>query len=333
MIVVLHGVNLNHLCEGSLSGQILSAIGNCSVTTFMLISGYYGIFRNKKKILSLRNIASFYILCAITLEYFIGGNITPYNFFSAFFPIISGKYWFLTAYVLLLIFAPYINNWLRTFDVKHTTYLIIILLIVFYGIPTFFKHSIVPAGGKSFFQMVCAYIIGRYMAQNSRIMKQSTLSLLGVFVFSIACIICLDLLQDHIGLADYFNARHLVYNFDADSSIFILIASTCLLALFLKVNFTNTIINRVALSVFSVYILEWYIRPFFLQRINVPMTSTFMPIFTIGVAAGIFLTCVIINQIRLISTSKLERLFVDFECKLVQQSKLHIIKLIRIKES
>ena len=90
MIIVLHSIGFNHSCTGAF-GAVLGVIGNCSVTTFVLISGYYGIKRDFRKIFRLRNVASFYILGAVVIELLMGRSNSFGNVFSGVSPVVSEK--------------------------------------------------------------------------------------------------------------------------------------------------------------------------------------------------------------------------------------------------
>lgn len=42
IIIMMHAITHNNCCDG-LWGDVLTAVGDCGVTTFVLISGYFGI--------------------------------------------------------------------------------------------------------------------------------------------------------------------------------------------------------------------------------------------------------------------------------------------------
>ena len=321
MIIVLHSIGFNQCCPG-VSGSILGALGNCSVTTFILISGYFGVTNNPKKIFRLRNIASFYILGAIFLKYLMGDGITPNAVFSGIFPAISGKYWFLTSYIVLLILSPYINQLITSLENETFSILVVIILFILYLIPTFLKHDLVHDGGKGILQMIGIYIIGRYISVHHLGEKAKTKWLLLSLACIIFCIVGLNRLQQIAGLSAYFNARGLNYNFDADNSIFILMASFCIFSLFIRKSFSNKTINKIAGSVFAVYIMEWYARPLLLQYVDIPaLSSAIQPIAIIGFAIVIFLICAAIDQLRMYATFRLERGFESFEYASFEKAK------------
>lgn len=321
LIIVLHAIGFNNCCEG-ITGAFLKAIGNCGVTTFVLISGYYGISFNPKKIFHLRNIASFYLLFALLFELYTHRPVSGSNIFSVFFPIISGKYWFLTCYSLLIILSPYINHLLDSLSHNKFRILVFLLVFVFYFIPTFFKYHILGDDGKNIICMTSAYIFGRYIAIVKLTDKYRTTSLLITFIISISSIVLLDHLQQCLGITNYLAANHLVYKLDGDNSLFILIASTCMFLWFPRAIFHSRIINQIARSVFAVYILEWFVRPYLLQYIDIPSLSPLIqPLATIGIAIFIFFLCTAIDQFRMLTTSNIEKKVESFECALFERAK------------
>ena len=319
MIIVLHSIGFNHCCS-TITSSFLGTIGNCGVTIFILISGYYGITRRPEKLFKLRNIASLYILCALLFEFIMGGNVTPSNIFSGFFPVISGKYWFLSSYIILMVFATYINKLIDSLKTSQLGILAITLILIFYVVPTFLKYSMTSDGGKGITYMIIIYIIGRYYSRVNFWQSIRRIYYAIAFTLLIVCIIFLNRLQTMTGLVEYFNARHFIYSFDADSSLFILLASSCVLFIFLKTNFCNRIINKISLSVFAVYIMEWYARPFLLSYIDITnMNIHIQPFAIIAFAIVVFVACAGIDQLRMLLTSNIEERFEAFECSLYQK--------------
>lgn len=318
---MMHAITHNNCCDG-VWGNILTAVGNCGVTTFVLISGYYGISFNPKKIFHLRNIASFYLLIALLFELYTHRPVSGSNIFSVFFPIISGKYWFLTCYSLLIIFSPYINRLLDILSHNTLKTLTFTLILLFFGIPTFFKHDFLFADGKNIICMISVYIFGRYIAQAQISERCRTAPLLITFFVAISTIVLLGYLHQITGFTQSLSANHLVYQLDADNSILILIASASLFLLFSRIHFHNKAVNQIAKSVFAVYIMEWFVRPFFFQYIDILSLSPLIrPLATIGIAIFIFILCAAIDQFRMLTTSSIERRFESFEYDLFEKAK------------
>lgn len=170
--------------------------------------------------------------------------------------------------------------------------------------------------------MTAVYIIGRYVATVKLTDKFRTMPLLITFFLSISVIVLLDYFQQRLGITDYLAASYLVDKFDGDNSLFILIASSCLFLIFSRAHFYNQTINQVAKSVFAIYVMEWFARPFLLQYMDIPNINILIqPIATIGFTILVFLICTAIDQLRMLTTSRLENSFEALELHLFNKAK------------
>ncbi len=77
----------------------VNSLCNCAVTIFMLISGYYGIRFNLKKIIRFEMMVLFYSILFILVQYCLIGGVGAKEMVSSVFPLLTSKYWFYTAYV------------------------------------------------------------------------------------------------------------------------------------------------------------------------------------------------------------------------------------------
>jgi hypothetical protein len=86
-----------------------------SVDIFGLLLGYLGIYKEKTscvRILELICIVFFYRVC-ITVVFkivFLEMVIGIMNLLKGIFPQIAGRYWYITCYIPIGIFQPYINK-------------------------------------------------------------------------------------------------------------------------------------------------------------------------------------------------------------------------------
>lgn len=88
---------------------ILDGIFNAGVSIFVLISGYFGIRRSTQKLIELESTVILYaVLSALVGCYF--GKASILSIIKAFIPVSTNCYWFISCYILLMIFSPYINR-------------------------------------------------------------------------------------------------------------------------------------------------------------------------------------------------------------------------------
>lgn len=111
--------------------------GEIGVNLFMLITGFFLYKSNSSKttkIIRLIYDIWFYfilniILCAIVKD---GYGVT----LSTFFPTSLGYFWYVTCYICILIFSPYLNLLIKNLEQKDYRRLLIISLIILSVIPT-----------------------------------------------------------------------------------------------------------------------------------------------------------------------------------------------------
>jgi surface polysaccharide O-acyltransferase-like enzyme len=117
----------------------LSYGGKIGVDVFVLITGYF-LIRSVPKFSSLIRIiitTVFYSVSIYLIFCFIGKEqLSLEHFFTVLFPIASKQYWFVNAYVLLFIFAPFLSYGLRAMaepdSVGFYRYIILLAIITFF---------------------------------------------------------------------------------------------------------------------------------------------------------------------------------------------------------
>lgn len=111
-IVVFHLFIHNKDVTGGLYyTRALTTIFSIGVPVFVLISGYFGIKRSARGLLSIIAQVIFYNVAAVVLCILVfHQDITKENLISIIFPITRTEYWFISSYILLYILAPYLNR-------------------------------------------------------------------------------------------------------------------------------------------------------------------------------------------------------------------------------
>lgn len=164
MIVSMHvfgRYNDNLSVWGWAALSVNNAVGNLGVTIFMLISGWYGIRLRTEKLLNLWNITLFWSLALIAVDV----DHSAKNLVRSVFPVFTGKYWFLTVYIVISCLSPYIERLIAQLSRRQFQQLIAVLLLFFVVAPTFVILEIMHDSGKGVMNMLTVYLIGRYMAR------------------------------------------------------------------------------------------------------------------------------------------------------------------------
>ena len=136
---------------------------------FGLLSGYLGINTKKSscyRTLELVCIVFFYC-CLITAIFLLSApdKIDGIKgLLSGFFPQIKGRYWYITCYIPIGIFQPYINKMILSLSEKAHLKLCLLITAVFGFIQSFVIVDLFKFDrGYSFVWLLCLYIIGAYL--------------------------------------------------------------------------------------------------------------------------------------------------------------------------
>jgi surface polysaccharide O-acyltransferase-like enzyme len=232
-------------------GVLINSIFNTGVSIFVLISGYFGINKTIKKILQLEMAIIFYsVLSTITIS-FIQNCWDIKNIIIAFFPVISGKYWFITSYFLLLLFSNYLNKVPETLERKDFEKLLFLMFSIFSIIPTILQFHVMNDGGKGFANMLLMYYIGRYIRLywNKKVdnLNRMCALLIGITAIGFSLNLILTIIRGGVGVYAPF-AR--------DCTCIIIIASILIFIVFKHLNIRSKLINRMAKHVIAVYLYE-----------------------------------------------------------------------------
>lgn len=224
-------------------GQIvIEAMTIICVNMFLIITGYFGL---KLKLESLLRIAFLLVLIYIPfylLNYYIGGTFVLKSFIGKFFVVTQAGY-FVQCYVFLMFLSPVLNAFLsldRKIVLRWTFAFIIVetWFDCFMGI-----ECLGFSGGYAIMHFVLMYMIGRCLF----IYKEELLRIRrSYWMFGyIACTLVI-ILMFVIGL-----------KFSLYYSNPVTILSTCCSFMpFLYKNYHNTVINWIASSTLSVYIIQ-----------------------------------------------------------------------------
>lgn len=282
------GVNLVY-------GVFINSIFNVGVSLFILISGYFGIKCTTRRILKLEFDVMFYsILGEVVVTLLLTKEFNVIEFIKACFPVSTEKYWFITSYMLLMIFANYINRISDKLTKQDFEKLLAIMFAVFYLLPTIVQYHVMGDNGKGFANMFFLYLLGRYIKMYYDDIKISRkhivigfASVLGGFGLNLI----LTLIRGGKGVCA---------PFAKDSSCFILITAIIIFILFKNIEIESKIINRIAKHVIAIYLFEGTVRMvlnyFFDFMVLSDKWYLFMILFVYGL--GIMIVCMFLDMLK-----------------------------------
>lgn len=240
----LYSDNLDTIGFATLSFN--NAVCNMGVSIFMLISGYYGIHFKTKKLLSIWNVTLFWSLVLI----FVDTDNSAKNLVRSIFPVFTGKYWFLTAYILVFCLSSYIEKLIQNINKRQFQILLCVLLLFFVIAPSFLMLEIMHDSGKGAMNMLMVYLLGRYFAMYG-LPKRLSGPIGGVILLSVILI---------ISGVDFFVSLRINFLFQMlarDNSFLILLAAVTLFTMVMQMKpRTITWVNHLASYVFPIYVIH-----------------------------------------------------------------------------
>ena len=279
-----------------------------AVSTFILISGYFGINFNWRKILKIWFSVLFYSW--IIAIYKILGENNLRGSLPYFLPIISNEFWFISCYFILCGVSPLLNKLVDSLSKRQLKQLVLLNCVVFYGWATFnyiFNfRQFVPDFGGGIINFIILYLIGRYIKLYGFVNRPS-LFWACAFIGNTFLMVLLELLYSYI--------LHFRFtSFENINSVFVVANAIFLFLTFKNLHFHNRYINYLAVYCLAVYIIHFndvgmpFLTDFFnlknLHGISIVWSVLFIP-------PIVYLFCMIIEFIRRILCDRMENYILD----------------------
>lgn len=205
MVVMLHFLSKGELLPewtgtmnmAGYTAWLLEAFSIVAVNVYMLISGYFLVEAEFKcrRLLQIVLQTVFYTIlipvCMVAAGMLQPSDITIYKLLQYFLPVQMGHHWFISAYVLMYLFTPFLNV-----AVKHMKKSQLQITLVFLLLLLSCSKSLVPARlemdqrGNDGVWFLCVYLIAAYIRlYGIPFFKNGTRSLL-VYLTSTGAIFC-----------------------------------------------------------------------------------------------------------------------------------------------
>ncbi|MGT2930570.1 acyltransferase [Streptococcus dentasini] len=271
-----------------------------AVNCYALISGYVGIhshYRYSKAVLLWLQVI-FYTLGFGLVFTLAGQDVTEQDWLSAFFPVIKGQYWYITAYFGLLVFMPLLNIGLSKISNRDLKYIVIVAIFFFSVMPALFNTRVDEFSfdrGFSMNWLTVLYIIGAYLKRLDlvRLFRERTLAL--IFAVSIAVTFVMKFIMGDIWY--WYTSPSLLAG---SLAIFIWFETRSIKR---KGRFARLIqfFSPTTLGIYLVHLNPLLVR-FWLKDIFVPFVDfpiVLFPLIILGTALLIFVVSGLIEKLRL----------------------------------
>lgn len=277
--------------------------GNLGVDLFIMISGYFLISSNFcinhifQKVFKLIGVTFFYsIIIYFSYIYFSNKTITFLEIRNAIFPILYEANWFISAYIILYLISPLINQGLK--ENKKTHKYILLLSIIFWVIPHTFMMTEFFADEIP--QFIMLYILGAYIKLYGKELNKQIINI--ILIIAIMIWILLPIFAELVN--NQYIENHITY-FYARNSLITICISFCTLHFFhsSKKNFYNKKINTLASYTLAIYLISdnYYIRNYIYSYFfdcKAFGENIYLIFIIILWTSLIYITCICIEYIR-----------------------------------
>lgn len=310
-VVLWHsfGPYINDMTGGNLiATSFIHAMTNNTNLLFMLLSGYFGIRFAPDKLIKLDIAIIFYDVVYLFLfaEFSIKGLIT------ACMPMIFKTHWFITCYFVIAFISPFLNKIPEYLNRESFRNLLLLLLFLFYVIPTVFFSEIIEDAGKGVVCMSIMYLVGRYIKlyYKDRHFRQSRLAAIYFSAMAVATVLNLTLTK----IQGVYMSM-----FVRDNSILVAAAAIAMFLFFREMDFSNRFINHLVPNVVILYCIEGYGRHILANYIDLTLykDSPFFLLAILGFALIVLTGCILINELRRLLLDRADDTVTGFIMKFV----------------
>ena len=261
------------------------------VNLYILISGWFGIKPSIKGVLSLLFQVFFYHILISIIILCIGAPFSIKGFIKVF--CFGVPYWFVISYLVLYALSPALNSFIDKVSPK----LLLSTILSFFILEFSTGWCINFAGfneGYSAIHFIGLYLLARYI----RLYSCKLVNFSAKIDFTLYIILTLFPVLLFYGTGRSFNML-------AYSSPFVIGAAVFFLLAFNRMQIYSNIINNIAISVFSVYLIHQH--PFLYQHYQQLMQTMYSTlsgwgyvIFVLAFAFLFTLLCVAVDKIRIL---------------------------------
>lgn len=312
LIGAVHVMNYGGMLQNGLPQTIkwqrlIYAVFTVAVNVFVLISAYFMVkskLKPKKIVYLWLQVVAYSVGCYMILCVFSDAQFSLFEFVKCCIPVISNKYWFFTAYFLLMLVSPFLNKILHHTSKKELLFLNLLLFLMVCVSNSLPIVTIISLnGGYSLPWFIFLYIFAGMLRLYPLSIKKWVLGI--VYVASTLLLWLCSFLDTTKLLFQLIN-NQMIY-----TSPLVLIASISIFLLFKGINIKNNFIHNticwISSLTFGIYLLqESAIKPwlyFDCLRVQMFYSSVWSPLAVLLVALEIFvvgLVCEIIRKLLLL---------------------------------
>lgn len=271
MILTLHALGHGDVLAqydfgslGYIFWKVIEALCEVAVNVFVLITGYFMVnskFEPSRIIKLFLQVECFSIACLAVDKFVFHQTLGLQAFIYTFFPFTSGAYWFVSAYVVLILFVPLLNKLIKSMDKQQHFISIILLTVLFSVIPTFmFWSKDILGNGYNFIWFIVLYFIASYihLYEIGDRVKSNSFKYLVMYILLSEGGNIINLIIGTVSMLVLGEPRGEALFLDYNS-ITVFPASVCLFMTFKNMKIENKTLSRISISLgavcFGVYLV------------------------------------------------------------------------------
>lgn len=323
LIIFLHSIGHSGVLEQSeVSSSAMYfyvrftyALCQVCVNCYVMLSGYYLVHSKFRlqKLVALWMETAFYSF-VLKLLFMVTGQetISVVSLISCFFPIVTGRYWFITIYVGMYLLSPFLNKLIHAMNRKEHTMLNICLFILF-SLWSSLHPSIAgmnSGGGWGLAWFVVLYFVAAWFRLYYT-PKHKPVILLGIFLLIPLLMAAGQVAAKAVGIGVL---QSIISNWFRYDSAPVYLMTIALFAAFLNNQIQRDRVSKAICSVapltLGVYLIHNHanVSRWLWETLNLPgkMCSAWFPLIQLGCAIAVFAACIAIDSIRQATVGKLE---------------------------
>lgn len=324
LIISLHSIDHSSVLEqaGVSSSPMYFYVrftyGLCRVCVncYIMLSGYYLVnskFRLQKLIVLWMETAFYSFALKFLFMVTAQEAFSIVSLIGCFFPILTGRYWFITIYVGMYLISHFLNKLIHSMNKEEHTMLNICLFVLFS-----LWNSIHPSiagmnsgGGWGLAWFVVLYLAAAWF-RLYYIPKHKPVILFGIFLLIPLLLAAGQMAANAVGIGILQNIISNWFRYDSAPVYFMTIALfTAFLNIQVKSDYMSKIICFVAPLTLGVYLIHAHadVSPWLWETLALPkyMDSLSFPAIQLGYTLLIFLICAVIDALRRATIGRLEK--------------------------
>lgn len=252
-----------------------------AVNVFVLITGYFQCDRkvNYKRLFTLWfDVIIVSLLLFVIMVIVKGGQFNIMQLVKTIFPVLTGHWWFLSAYIVLCIACPLLNALINVLNQK--THLAVcvggfLIFCVFYVSNPFITSTTYIASSRGVLWFFYLYIVAAYFKKYQFEVKRVWLLITGLVSYGLIVVLI------------YFNVLQIYQaELTASNSPLAFVLTVCVFLLFKSMTIKNTvsqkIVSLLSESAFFVYIIQEHemVRYWYWERFDIPshVSNWYLPL-------------------------------------------------------